>query len=311
MADIWSQILADATYIRDIFKKHKIALKPGEGLTLALEEAEACANGVSKSTNVEDGDIVGSVNACHAVLSLCESLKACISGGMDVNGHLRQLTTGMVDFGVPEDAAIKKKKIFFKDFEAELFVAGQLVKGGLPVEFLQSSNDPRGEMRIGRILIEVKHPNSSKGGGSLMQKFNGGLERENAYGVFVTALEDAFCLADQSTFGTQEEFNAWQIKKRAAIETFGRNAVLCAALQKRIMCLVQTTSALEIVGDVTRFARYSNSLVFDNRICTDDIIIGTKKIASVFNPNFRIYSQVLSQLSPSGKAQEEGLSSDK
>ncbi len=303
MADYWDQLAERVEYLRDLYRAKKIALKPGEGMTIALDEAEQSARGVASQDAGTDENLVLAVNACHVVWGLYDSIKACVDAGLDVTNHLGQLTTGTIDFGVPADAATSHKTIFFKDFEAELLIAAQLTRAGLPVQFLEEANDPRGEMRVGDILIEVKHPNSTKRLESLMRKFNSGLHGSNAYGVFVTAVEDAFCVADQSTFTCREDFVAWQRQKRAEIESFGRSAVLRAASLPRIGALVQTSSALEVVGDETRLARYSNSLVFDQRSYPIDVKAAIERIAAVFNPHFRRFSQVGHLIMPTRKGQ--------
>ena len=301
MADYWDQLSGRVRYLRDMYRAKKIALKPGEGLTKALEEAELSAEGSLSPDAPTDENLVRAVNACHVVWGLYDSIKACVDAGLDVTNHLGQLTTGTIDFGVPADAATSHKTIYFKDFEAELLIAAQLSKAGLPVRFLEEANDPRGEMCVGDILIEVKHPNSTNRLESLMRKFNGGLHGSNTYGVFVTAVEDAFCLADQSSFASDEEFVAWQRQKRAEMESFGHSAVLRAASLPRIGALVQTSSAVEVVGDKTRLARYSNSLVFDQRQYPAGVQAAIERIACVFNPHFRRYSQVSHLIVPTRK----------
>lgn len=300
MSDYWQQLSARVQYLRDLYKKGKVPLKPGQGLTTALDEAAAAAAGAPSTEQPTDENVMASVNACHVVWGLYDSVKACIDAGLDVSGHLGQLTTGTVDFGVPAEAA-DNKTIFFKDFEAELLVAAQLAKATLPVQFLPEANDRRGEMAVWDIIIEVKHPNSTKRLDSLMGKFNGELYKTGAFGVFVTAVEDAFCLADQSSFASEEEFKAWQRQKRAEVENFGRSAVLGAARRPAIAAIVQTSSAIEAIGDQTRFVRYSNSLVFDQRQYPPGVQQRVEQIAAVFNPHFRKYSQVRHLIVPDHK----------
>jgi hypothetical protein len=298
MSDYWSGLMDRVQYLRDLYKQNRIPLKPGEGLTVALDEAEATAKRVASSDAPTEENFLKSANACHAVWNLHEVVEACISAGLDVADHLRQLTTGTLDYGIPADAVTSNKTIFFKDFEAELLVASRLGKAGLPVQFFQKSNDPRGEMHVNNIFIEVKHPNSAKRVERLMRDFNGELHRAGTYGVFVTAVEDAFCLADQSTFPSQEDFLAWQRQKRAEIESFGRGVVLRAVTLPRIAAIVQTSSMMEVVGDETKFARYSNSLVFDQRQYPPEALHEVERIAAVFNPQFRRYTQIQHILVP-------------
>jgi hypothetical protein len=292
MADFWNELLSRVQFIRGLYAQKKIQLKAGEGLTKALDEAEATANNVASLSPVTGDAFVDSILSCHVIWAFYDSVKGCIGAGLDVTNHLRQVTTGTIDFGVPSDAATSHEKIYFKDFEAELCVAGQLGKAGLPVSFLDDPSDPRGEIKVDDILLEVKHPNSTNRLEKLMRKFNGGLVKSDTYGVFVTAVEDAFSLGDRSSFESKEAFDSWQHEKRAEIEQVGRTAVLRAASLPRIGALVQIGSALEIVEGQTRLARYGNALVFDQRNYPANILAGLERIASVFNSDFPRYSQV-------------------
>src|SRR5260370_8066150 len=142
MSDFWNQLLSRVQFLRGLYAERKIQLKPGEGLTIALDEAEATANN-EKNLSPASGDaFVNSIVACHVVWALYDSVKGCIDAALDVTDHLRQLTTGTIDFGVPADAATSHEKIYFKDFEAELFVTSQLHKPTLPVSSFPDPNHP-------------------------------------------------------------------------------------------------------------------------------------------------------------------------
>lgn len=82
---------------------------------------------------------------------------------------------------------------------------------------------------------------------------------------------------------------------------FGRSAVLRAATLPAIAAIVQTSSAIEAIGDETRFARYSNSLVFDHRQYPPDVQQHVEQIAAVFNAHNRKYSQVRHFIVPDHK----------
>lgn len=278
MADQWNQLADRIKYLRELYAGKKIKLKPDEGITVALDAAALAAKGAS----VSDEELTKLVPECHVVWALYDSVKDCVDAGLDVTNHLAQLTTGSLDFGVP--AASGSKTIFFKDFELELFVAGQLAKRGFPVQFSEKQNDPSGEFLVKDVLFEAKHPNSTGGLDSLMRKFNGQLQKRNSYGVFVTAVEDAFSMADKNVFASEEEFLAWRETKRAQIESFGLSVVLRGASLPRIAALVQTSSAIEAVAGRVRFARYSNSLLFDHREYPADVRTEVERIAAVFNP---------------------------
>ena len=298
MADYWTELLARVQYLRDLYHDKKISLKPGQGLTQALDEAEACARCAPSPDAPTDDNLVNSVNACHLVWGLHDSVKACSDATLDVASHLRRLTTGTIDFGVPADPVTAARTIYFKDFEAELFVAGQLAKGGLHVEFLPQDNDPRGEMSVEGIFIEVKHPNSTRRLESLMRKFNGELRKGSAYGVFVTAVEDAFHMAEQSASASQGDHLAWQRQKRGEMELFGWNAVLRAASLPRIAALIQTCSVTEFAEGSAQFVRRGNSLVFDHRQYPPETLRCVERIAAVFNPRLPRYSLIRDLIAP-------------
>lgn len=297
MTEYWDQLLKKILFLRSLYKDKGIPLKDGQGMARALDEAEAVAKGETIAATPENVDVMASVNACHVMWALFESIKACIDVGLNIDSHLRQLTTGTTDYGVPSGNV---KEIFFKDFEAELFVAAELAKASLPVQFLDDPDDPKGEMRVEDVLVEVKHPNSIKRLESLMRKFSAEACKDGKYGVFVTAVEDAFELFDRSQFSSDTEFLAWQAEKRGKIESFGRTAVLRAATLPRISALVQTSSVIEVVGDETRFVRHGNSLVYDQRQYPEGILETVESVASVFNPNFRRYSAIRHILEPGG-----------
>jgi len=296
MGDFWSQLLDRVNYLRNEYKQRKINLKQNQGLTVVLNEAEAVAKGDVSQDNPTTDNQKRCAEACDVVWALYDSITLCIKGGLDISSHLRQLTTGTTDFGTP---AGTNKTIYFKDFEAELFVAGQLAAAKLPVQFLNDQNDPRGEMHVQGIIIEVKHPNSTKKIDSEMRKFNRELLRSNAFGVFVVAVEDAFCLADQSSFASQEEFCAFKLNKNKQISKFGIKNVRRASSLPKIAALVQTSSYGVVIDDVKQFARYSNSFIFDQRKYPDDVLETVQSIASVFNQNFHRYSQVHHLIVPS------------
>lgn len=291
METFWDELLTRIQWLRNLYTTRRITLHPGEGLAKSLNEAEAVAKGVVKSGPTSDEDVMEAIRACHVVWGLYDSVKACIGAGLDVTQHLAQIATGTTDYGIPAKPLLNKT-IFFKDFETELFVAASLARAGLHVEFLAEANDPRGEMRVGDILIEVKHPDSTKRQHSLMRKFNGELRKSDSVGVFVNALEDAFSLATPSAFQSVEEFNRWQNGKDDEIERFGLGGVFRAATLPRIAALVQTSSNVEVIGNETRFVRRSNSLIFDKREYASGILEQVERIASVFNPDPQRYSLI-------------------
>lgn len=288
--NFWNELLRRATWIRSVYSSQKIQMPAGEGLPRALDEAEACARGTKKPGSVPDADVTFAISSCHVVWALYDSIKGCLDAGLNVRSQLTNIATGTTDYGVPADPR-SAKAIFFKDFEAELFIAARLAAAGLPVTFLEEANDPRGDMKVQSVLIEVKQPNSVKIQERLMRKFNGQLQRDGSFGVFVTAVEDAFQLAPPAFLASQD-LEAWRDMKANEIEAFGLRAVSRAAALPRIGVLAQTSSCVEIVGNETKFMRRSNALIFDNKLYDPDTSVLLARIAAIFNPHAPRYSQI-------------------
>ena len=79
-------------FIRSLYRRHRIALKPGEGFALALDEAEALAKGV-KTRAFSAQKLNQTVHDAHVIYALGESLLICVDAGLDVRNHLANLTT--------------------------------------------------------------------------------------------------------------------------------------------------------------------------------------------------------------------------
>lgn len=302
MNDLWNELPNRIDWLRNLYHERGIALKPDEGLAKSLSEAEAVVRRVVKTGGTTTGNLMDAVAACHLVWSLYDSLEGCISAGLDITPYLARMTTGTTDYGVPA-APLSYQAIFFKDFETELFIAASLARAGLPVKFLEAANDPRGEMTVGDIFLEVKHPNSIKSHESGMRKFNSQLRKSESIGVFITAVEDAFKLARSDGFESVEDFNRWKDNRDDEIENFGRKAVLRAARLERIAALVQTSSCVEVIGKETKFSRKGNSLIFDNRNYAPEVAEQVERIAVVFNPNPPRYLQVKNLLLDASSAE--------
>jgi len=292
MTDIWDELRVRVQHIRDLCRRLKIRLIPGQGLAQSLDEAEALAEGTKQTAPANEANVLASVRAFHNVWGLYDSLYACQTAGLPIAAHLKQMTTGSADFGVPSDPSSAFKMIYYKDFEAELFIAASLARAGLHVEFLKEPNDPRGDMRAQEVFIEVKHPDSAKSLERLMRKFDGQMRRTGSAGVFVAALEDAFRLASPTSFSSKPDFSSWKEKKDDEIEVFGMAALLRAATLQNIGVLAQTSSYIEIIGDETQFVRRTNAVIYDERSYASTVNETLKRIAEVFNPHPTLFSQV-------------------
>ena len=292
----WDELLRRVQFIRGLYAEHKVPLKVGEGLAIALDEAEATARGVPYQGEATDEVIRWAVHVCSVIWALHDSLRGCVDAGLNVKGHLGQLTTGTVDFGQP--AGPNERTHFFKDFEAELLVAAMLARAGLPVQFLEEGNDPRGEMQIEQIFVEVKHPNSQKKLQNLLRDFDAEMRKNGTIGVFVTAIEDAFRLGDAPNFTTAEDFRGWQSQKNAQIEVVGRMLVRRAASLTGIGAMIQTSTSHEMIGGASRLARYANAVVFDQREYAHGTLPVLERIAAVFAPQFSRYTAIAPMLAP-------------
>lgn len=281
----WDELGTRADRVRGLFTKHRVPLVPGEGLDRALLEAESLAKGEPAEGDLSPEECRGILNDAHVIYSLAENLDACVQGGVDVKAHLKQIGTGTTDYGTAAGES-SQKTIFFKDFEYELCICAAALRSGLRARFSDEPNDPRGDLHVESLRVEVKHPNSVKGLQKLVRKFNSGLHDEGAHGVFVTGLEDAFALATPGAFATPADFKTHMATKGAEMESFGREFIRYAASLPRVLALVQTTTMLEIVAGASRLSRSANALIFDGvrpqapASAMDDAL----RVASVFNP---------------------------
>lgn len=289
----WKDLLDRTNYIRDLFAKSKVPLKAGEGLERSLAEADAVSRG-DKLPGEPSAEMLAAIaHDAHVIWALAENLKTCVAAGLNVVPHLKQITTGTTDFGTPASGN-EPKKIYFKDFEFELFLASALIRAGLKVELADPPNDPRGDLIVDQLRIEVKHPNSLKKLLKLAGDFQSELAKHGSYGVFAAGIEDAFVLGDQPVDPSYEDYVEWLERKRDAMEKFGLAFIQGVAKYDRILAVVQTSSAVERYEGGTTLRRLGNSLIFDDGRCGDPALCAqAQKIASVFNPNPRLYTKVM------------------
>ena len=160
MDEYRAELRSRVAYLKNLYVQNKIKLKAGEGLCADLE----VANALTQTGGTPRRD---QANAAHVVWNLVEVIRPCVEAGLDVSNHLANITTGTTDYGVPADPNSKKR--FYKDFEFELLITSSLIKKGLVPQLL--GNDPRGELLIGNVFIEAKHPNKVSGIEKHMNKF--------------------------------------------------------------------------------------------------------------------------------------------
>lgn len=274
-------------FIRGLYLRYRIALKPGEGFAVALDEAEALAKGV-KTSHFSMFALKETVRSAHVIYALGESLSVCVDAGLDLRNHLANLTTGTIDYGKPSTVL---KRIFFKDFEFETFIASVLVKKGRTPAFTPPG-DPTGELIIGDIFIECKHPNSVGQLSDLLGKFNKALAAIDRFGIFAVALEDVMEMGDVAQFDSQHDYEVWLEAKRAGMEAIGQALIQRAARLPRIAALIQTETKDPIIGTGTSLRRLGNSLLFDHRPTFINYETTARTIAACFNPHPVLYSEI-------------------
>lgn len=267
------------SFIRDVYARYQIVMKPNEGLAQALDAAESLANGDKAKSPFSQSDLIQLTNDAHIIYAFGGTLEDVVSAGLDVSNHLANMTTGTTDYGSPSS---RNETIFFKDFEYELFLTSALVRKGLKPTFTPPG-DPCGEIVCRDIRIEAKHPNSVGQLKKLLGKFQKCLEQIDSFGFFAVALEDAMTMGDVSEFASQAEYNEWLRAKRSGMEALGQTLISAAGRLPRIVGLVQTQTTVEIIGGSTTLRRLSNSILFDHRPTFSLYAGPARAIASVFN----------------------------
>jgi len=290
-----NELMHKVDRVRHIFEIYRVPLIDGEGLAHSLEEAEAYAKGEKLAGDYSPQMLQRMIHDAHVIWMLAENLETCEKAGIDLRNHLKQIRTGSTDYGTSATDK-ERKKIFFKDFEYELCIAAAASRKGVAVAFSDKPNDPRGDLRVGTVRVEVKHPDGVKQLKKLARKFNNGLRTEGSYGVFAMGLEDAFEFGEGGEFKDLTNFDAWSDAKKREIEAWGCKFIKFVAKLSNIIATIQTTTQVEFYGEgLSRLRRLSNSLVFDEKpkvptSAYDD----ARKIVEVFNPDPRIYSKVKS-----------------
>lgn len=269
--------------IKTLYRQYNIKIKRGQGLFDILLEADKIAKAVNYPDDNEK--IKLAVESFHYTWALSETLETCVSAGWDVSNHLKQITTGTVDYGEPASGN-DTKKIFYKDFECELFIGSVLIKKGLKPELLDDPNDPKGDIKLGNVIAEVKHPNSTGQIKKLMWKFNREMRNNNSFGVFVVGVEDMFNIGDVYYFNDVAHFDTWEAQKNQEIEQFGlQKTIPMAQSLPRIMGLVQTSTKIFDIAGITGLRRFGNSVLYERVDIPSDDLSNAEAIVKAFNPN--------------------------
>ena len=276
MDEYRAELRSRVAYLKNLYVQNKIKLKAGEGLCADLE----VANALTQTGGTPRRD---QANAAHVVWNLVEVIRPCVEAGLDVSNHLANITTGTTDYGVPADPNSKKR--FYKDFEFELLITSSLIKKGLVPQLL--GNDPRGELLIGNVFIEAKHPNKVSGIEKHMNKFNGKMKKSDSYGVFAVAIEDASGLGD-SVFDNKKEHEQWFHLKLKEMLAFEPQLIEGAKRCCRIGGMVQIATEFEVEDGVSTLRRFSNAQIFDRPRMDTTCRQNIEAITKTFNPNPQI-----------------------
>jgi len=286
----WDDLTESVNFIRDQFATNKIRLVEDQGITRALDEAESLGRGRPEGSFDVAKPLLKSIEEIHVVIAFARDLRACVQHGLPVGPHLRRMTSGSTDFGVP--AAPNERTFFFKDFETELFVAATLAQAALPVRFLENDSDPRGEMEVYGLLIEVKHPDSPSSTLRHLTKFSDKLRRSKELGFFIRSIEDAFGLAWGRNLTANAVNGGWEEQKLDEMERNGLDAARHAFRLGNILGLASLASHPEIVGNASRFPRKGSSVVFDEVAERWGRLDLVTRIASAFSNTPRKWSDI-------------------
>jgi hypothetical protein len=70
--NIWEELGRREAMIRNEYAKKRIALKPGQGLALALEESNALAANLKSTKSASDAAVQEAVQALHVIYSIAD-----------------------------------------------------------------------------------------------------------------------------------------------------------------------------------------------------------------------------------------------
>jgi hypothetical protein len=278
--------------IRQLLATARAKLVRGEGLERALAEAEAVADGVKSIRGGSEQDYINSARAVTAVWNFSETLRPCIARGLNLDEHLRTITTGSLDYG--RTSGTTGNSHLFKDFELELFIASRCIVAGLPnVALNPVMNDPSGDLFVESLRAEMKHPDSVGRMENLLRKFNAALYHNGMYGVFVVGLEDLFTVQPTTVFATEADWLAWLDSKAQEVEVYGASFLRMAARMTRILSTVQTWTVWYQAAGGISLHRQGNSALLDDRAgVPPQCYADAQRVAALFNPDYRRWTTI-------------------
>jgi len=256
----WDELRRRVLYLRALYRGLRIELPPGEGLAQALDEAEALARGMVSAAPPTDENAARTAHDAHVIWMLQENIVICLDHGLELRAHLANIATGSTDFGTSTQ---DNRRIYFKDFEYEVFIMAMLLRAGRAVSLAPDPNDPICEFECDGLPCQLKHPNSPRRTERNLRRFNGQLRDIGRHGIFVVGIEDMFGLADGGIHGTPEAFDGWMEAKRVEMEEYGIPLLQRALRLSHVVGLVQTQTLVEFKAGNAQLRRLSNSSVMD------------------------------------------------
>lgn len=279
----WDELKQRVRFLRETYHRLRIPLRPGQGLALALDEAEALADGRKSALPATDDNAARTAHDAHVVWSLAENVKLCIDAGLDLSAHLANITTGTTDFGT---AAEDNRAIFYKDFEYEVFMMATLIARGERVRLPPAPNDPLCEFEVDPFAFQLKHPTSTARPARRLAEFNRRLAEQNRMGIFVVGIEDMFELADGGRFDEQGTYETWLEGKRAEMDAHGRPLLVDFRRYPQIAGVVQTATFVRYIAGDSQLTRTSNSCIFDGDGRDREAWFPhAMRLLAIFNPN--------------------------
>nr|WP_315215299.1 hypothetical protein [uncultured Flavobacterium sp.] len=271
------QIRGDIAFLNYLIKKYQVTLIKGTGLQKLIEECE-------HYVNITEGFSQEELRPLSVLNSLARSLKSLWLKDVDFKSPLGSMNSGNFEYGNPDIS----KEQFFKDFEFEIFSAGQLCQNKIDVDL--PTHTAGEDIIVGDIDIQCKHPSTTNQVDSLMKDFTIRLNSSNRYGVFAMAVEDCFGFGKRNIFEDENDFqNFMKIKSEFAEIELKKIFENRLAKSTRILGLYTTASFfININGEGLRMIRLSNSVFCfrpDRKEIKDEMYKQAYKIVETFNPH--------------------------
>jgi hypothetical protein len=271
------QIKGDIAYLNYLIKKYQVTLIEGTGLKKLINECEHYIKITEEFTQEE-------LKPLTVLNSLVRSLKSLWLKNVDFKSPLGSMNSGNYQYGKTDG----KMDHFFKDFEFEIFSAGQLCQNGIDVDLPRHTAGE--DLVVGEIDIQCKHPSTTNQVDGLISDFNTRLNSSKRYGVFAMAVEDCFGYGERNLFESVDDFNNFMKTKSEAAEIVLQKIFENRlAKSTRILGLYTTSSFfININGEGLQMIRLTNSVFCfrpDRNEIKDEMYKQAYKIVETFNPH--------------------------